>query len=320
MKLKAIFALFNGVLLASFLLIFFMPLFLLGSDYFLQFWASKNWAIAAVFLITLGLLNAYFIMNWGLFKHLEREDWPALVSYLEERILGRGMVRPMYVRMILNAYLITSNTEGILALEAYLKSKKPRLIARYGLQFGIPYLLMKDPAVSEAFFASLLANARVSDRDWVRWNHAFSLLQQGRSEDVKSELAGLLESARDPVLRMLTLYLLDVFGQGDAQVGRRVTEGRERLTGELTTGEMNRRIEKSGENMEVVVLSKIVSDARDWLYSPRAGAAGLPAASGAGDPASAQAGADVGSAPTGSDAGPAPADDSGSPTGGGQPR
>ncbi len=277
MKLKAIFALFNGVLVASFLIIFLMPRILLGADYFSLFW-SKNWIIAVVFVATLAALNAYFISHWGLFRHLEREDWPALISYLEDRILGKGRARSLSVRMILNAYLITSNTEGIRALEAFLREKKPAMIGKFSLQFGIPYLLMKEPAVSEAFFSSLLTSRGLTSRDWVRWNHAFSILQLNKPLDAKNELVEILASAHDPVLRLLCLYLLDVFGRQDPSVAEKVAEGRARLQRELSSKQMRDRIEKSGENMEIVILSKIVNDAREWLYAPQGAAAGVPAA------------------------------------------
>ena len=52
MKLKAVFLLFNAVLIASFLLIFLMPLFLLGIGSFPLFW-GRNWIIGVVFLATL---------------------------------------------------------------------------------------------------------------------------------------------------------------------------------------------------------------------------------------------------------------------------
>ncbi len=287
MKLKAIFLLFNSVLVVSFLLIFLMPLFLLGTDSFSLFW-GRNWIIAAVFLASLGAVNAYFGVNWRLFVSLEKEDWPALVVLLEHRILRRGLTRPMYVRLLLNAYLILSNTEGILALEAFLRKKSPRLVERFSLPFGIPYLLMKDPAVSEAFFSSLLASKRLSGRDWVRWNRSFSLIQMGRGEAAKEELAALGGSAREPVVRLLSLYLLDVLGRNDPAAERLVSDGKRALQSAYTPQGMQRVIERSGENMEVVILSKIVGDARAWLYgdgsrpahtpgaAPEQGAEGLP--------------------------------------------
>ncbi len=272
MKFKAIFSLFNGVLIVSFLMIFLMPLFLLGQEYFSMFW-SRNWIIAVVFVLTLAALNTYFFMNWGLFKHLEKEDWPRLVSFLEDRILTRGQTRKMYIRMLLNAYLITSNTEGIRALEEYLKKKRPALIDAFSVQFGIPYLLMKDPAVSEGRFKEMLGTERISDRGWIRWNRAFSLIQLGRRDEARAELSGVLDTEREPVLRMLSLYLLDACAGQDAETAKRVEERRVSLRSAVKDSDMDKRIEKAAENVQVVILSKIVQDARSWLYgtAPAAG-------------------------------------------------
>jgi hypothetical protein len=283
MKFKAIFSLFNGVLILSFLMIFLMPLFLLGVDYFTMFW-ERNWAIAIVFVVTLAALNTYFFMNWGLFKHLEREDWPRLISFLEERILGRGQARRMYVRMLLNAYLITSNTEGIRALEEYLKKKRPVLIGTFSVQFGIPYLLMKDPAISEARFSAMLADGRISDRSWIRWDRSFSLIQLGRRDDARAELADILESEREPVLRMLCLYLLDVCSGQDPEAVGKLAGWKEALKKDINDREMGKRIEKAAENVQVVILAKIVQDARRWLYAEAA--AELPKGGGQAQPGS----------------------------------
>jgi hypothetical protein len=266
MKLKAIFWLFNAVLFVSFLLIFLMPLFLLGTDYFSLFWA-RNWIIAVVFIASLAALNSYFIVNWRLFRLLEREDWPALVSHLEDRILAKGKARATYIRMIVNAYLITSNTDGILALEAYLKEKKPALIPRFSLQFGIPYLLMKDPVVSETFFSSLLKEKKTAARDWMGWNRSFCLLQQNRHDEAKIELTGIFMRAKDPLLRMVSLYLLDVCARTDPEVARLLGESREMLKHSVPERTMRGKMARSGDNMEVVVLARIVQDACEWLYA-----------------------------------------------------
>jgi hypothetical protein len=265
MKLKAIFLLFNGVLVVSFLLIFLMPLFLLGTDSFSIFW-QRNWIIAAVFVVTLGAVNGYFLFNWKLFTSLEREDWPSLVTLLEERVLRRGRAWTMYVRMLLNAYLITSNTEGILVLEAFLRPKRPRLIGRFSTQFCIPYLLMKDPAASEGFFSGLLQSSGVARRDWVRWNRCFSLIQQRKLEEARGELSSLSVASADPAVRLLSLYLLDVVARDDPEAEKLVEEGKRLLKASHPAERMSRALERSGENMEVVVLARIVRDARDWLY------------------------------------------------------
>jgi hypothetical protein len=270
MKLKAIFLMLNGVLCAAFLVLFLLPFLLIGGEYFGLFWA-RNWAIAVVFLAALAAVNAYFLLNWGLFTALEKEDWAGTAALLERRIFRRGWAFAPSVRMLLTTYLVGSNTESVLALEAYLRRRRPRLIGRFSMQFGIPYLLMKDPQVSEKFFGSLLSARRLSEREWVRWNRAFSLLQAKREQEAKMEILPLLEGAADPVLRLLSLYLLDVFARRDVEAGERVAAGRQLMRARYTRESLGRIVEKSRENIEVVVLFRMIEDAMEWLFSAARG-------------------------------------------------
>jgi hypothetical protein len=266
MKIKTIFVILNAVLGVAFLVIFLTPVFMLGGDWSSLFW-SRNWPIALVFLIALGTVDAYFFLNWKLFEGLEREDWAAVAGFLENKIYHRGWVSAMRVRLLLNTYLVTSNTESIRALETFLRGRKPRLIGQFSLQFSIPYLLSKDPKEPEAFFRELLSLRKVSDRDWVRWNHAFSLLQMKSGEEAAAELGSLAQSGRDPVLQLLSVYLLDVVAKDDPQLEKKVSDLRGNLRERSTPQEMSRTIEKAGGNMEVIVLSRMLHDAVEWLYA-----------------------------------------------------
>jgi len=266
MKLKAIFVILNVVLGIAFLVIFLTPVFMLGGDWSSLFW-TRNWPIALLFVVALGAVDTYFLLNWSLFEGLEREDWTGVAGFLEKRIYHRGWVSPMRVRLLLNTYLVTSNTESIRALETFLRGRKPGLIRQFSLQFGIPYLLAKDPKEPEAFFRGLLSSGKVSDRDWVRWNHAFSLLQMKSAGEARTELASLAESSRDPVLQLLSLYLLDVVAKDDPDLEKKVATLRGGLRERSTPQELGRTIEKAGSNMEVIVLSRMLHDAVEWLYA-----------------------------------------------------
>ena len=271
MKMKAIFIVLNIVLIVAFLVIFLTPLLLLGRDWFSLFW-SRNWPIAMVFILTLGGVDAYFLLNWRLFRGLEREDWAGVAGFLEQRIFRKGRVFQAHVRLLLNTYLVTSNTEGILALEAYLTEKKPGAIRKFSLQFGIPHLLARDPKDPESFFRGLLSSPRLSDRDWVKWNHAFSLLQMKETDEARKELAALADTVSDEVLLLLTLYLLDVLAKDDPALESKVSSMRDTLRRRHTLATFQNTIEKSGGNMQVVVLSRLLQDATSWLF------AGSPAA------------------------------------------
>ena len=266
MKIKAIFVILNVVLGVAFLVIFLTPVFMLGGDWSSLFW-SRNWPIALVFLVALAAVDAYFILNWSLFDGLEREDWTRVAAFLEKRIYERGRVSSMYVRLLLNTYLVTSNLESISALETYLRRRKPALIGRFSLQLSIPHLLAKDPKEPEAFFRNLLSAKGVSDRDWMKWNHAFSLLQMKSPDEARNELVPLAQSGTDQVLQLLSLYLLDVVAKDDPNLERKISSLRGSLRDRSTPKEMAKTIEKAGNNMEVVVLSRMLKDAVEWLFA-----------------------------------------------------
>jgi hypothetical protein len=273
MKMKAIFLLLNVVLGVAFLVIFLTPLFLVGGDWFTLFWA-RNWPIAVVFVVTLCAIDAYFLLNWRLFTALEREDWPAVASFLEDRILRKGRITGSRVRLLLNTYLVTSHTDAILALEAYLAEKRPDLIGKYSLPFGIPHLLARDPKDSQGWFRAQLQRSSLDARDWVRWNLAFCLLQSQQKEEARRELSELVEHVSDPVLLLLSLYLLEAVVHGDAGLHARVGARREELKRSQTPATMQKAIEKSSVNIQVVVLSRLLRDASDWLFAQPAPGAG----------------------------------------------
>jgi hypothetical protein len=266
MKMKGIFIMLNAVLGVAFLVIFLTPLFILGTDWFNVFW-TRNWPIVIVFIVTLGAVDTYFGLNWKLFNALEREDWAGVASFLEDRIFHKERIRNSGVRLLLNTYLVTSNTEGILALEAFVAKKRPDVISRFSLPFGIPHLLAKDASDPEQFFGRLLAVDKVADRDWIAWNHAFSMLQLKKSDDAQKELVELFDRVDEPVLLLLTLYLLDVVARTDAELEKKVAARRDSLKAQHTPVTFQKAIEKSSGNMQVIVLSRLLQDAVQWLFA-----------------------------------------------------
>lgn len=272
MKMKAIFLLLNAVLGVAFLVIFLTPLFLVGGDWFHLFW-TRNWPIAIVFVLTLCAIDVYFLLNWRLFSGLEKENWGEVAGFLEERIFKRGWITSARVRLLLNTYLVTSNTQGILALEAYLAERRPGLVPRFSLPFGIPHLLERDPADAEAWFRGMLGKPRLAERDWVSWNHAFSLLQARQGDEARVVLAGLIERVTEPVLLLLTIYLLDVLARNDAALEAQVAAKRDLLRGRHTPDSISTAVDKSSANIQVVVLSRLIRDASQWLFANPASSA-----------------------------------------------
>ncbi len=263
MKFKTIFIIFNAVIVFSFLFIFLMPLVLLGGDYFSVF-VSKNRLAAILFLVTLVLINSYFIGNWRLFSLLEKENWPELIAFLEEQIYQKSRFRQNYLKMLVNTYLLTSSIPAIGKLEVLVAQKKPELQKKFALQFGIPYLLKNSPEESKKYFSRFLDDPKVENREWIRWNHAFALMQLKEFVPAQEALLRLID-CKDAVILMLTLYMLDSYAASSADIRNSVDQGREKLRAQYTLEKWKKKTGAS-RNMEMVLLSQIISDATNWLF------------------------------------------------------
>jgi len=255
-------ALFDGVLAACFLAIFLMPLAALGGDFFALFW-RRTWPVAAVFLAVLVAVNAWFLANRRMIGLLQGGDWPALASLLEDRVFNGRIPRSLEVGLLANAYLATSNSDGLAGLEAFVGKRRPGLAARHALAFGIPHLAADEPAEAEAWFAARLGERGLRDRDWIRWNRAFCLVQMGRQADAREELAALAAS-RDPVLAMLSLYLGEACRGGDSA---RIAAARRALVRRIPAERMQQLCAEGGGNVEVAVLTDLIGKASQWLYA-----------------------------------------------------
>lgn len=261
MKFKALFILFNAVIILSFLFLFLLPLILFGARYF-------PLAAAAIFILTLVAINFYFLRYWRLFILLEREDWPRLMSFLEEQVYQSSALRGLYIKMLINAYLLTSNSHRIVALEALLRERRPGLLRRYGLQIGLPYLLRGEPAEAEKYFGRLLAEARAPDRGWIHWNHVFCLLQQKQLDAARRELLEILDSRPRPLLSLLTLYLLDSFSTADSEAALRVRRGKAWFQRRYSQRRWEKAVGRSVKSLHLAVLSPLIKDASNWVFPP----------------------------------------------------
>lgn len=264
MKFRVIFLLFNVILVLSFLVIYLMPLFIIGWDYTKVFWAA-NWYLPVVFFVIIAALNVYFALNWRLFSLLEREEWSALVTYLEEQIYTKGRILRQYLRILVNGYLVNSNTDGIERLEAHIREKRSRLMPSMALLFGIPHLLKNQPEEMERYFSEFLSQRATRDRHWIAWDHAFALMLLKRRDDARGELLAVVKRSREPVLRLLSLYLLDAFSDGD--VSQVLEAGKAGLKKRFSPALWQRELERAKDNVQVVILAKLVQEATEWLFS-----------------------------------------------------
>ncbi len=265
MKFKIIFLVFNAIIIISFLFIFFMPFFILGWEYTQFFW-SRNWILAVFFLLVMAVLNTYFALNWKLFSFLEKEDWQGLINYLEKKIYTDKRIRKQYIRILINTYLVRSETDKISTLEGFLSEKTPEMLPKFALQLGIPHLLKNDPEDMEKYFGKYLNDPKCKEKNWIRWNYVFALMLQQRTEESKQILLELNEAVKNPVLRLLTLYLMDAFTSQDEKVKQVVDEGKTQFKTKFSYKKWEAELEKQKGNLEVIVLSRLIKDATSWMY------------------------------------------------------
>ncbi len=268
MKFKSILLIFNVVLLIVLVSITFLPLLIIGKDFFSLF-LQKNWIIILIFLLVIGGVDLYFFLNWRLFSLLESESWKELIAYLEDQIYNKNRIRKMYVKILLNAYLLTSNLDSMVKLEKFLTDRKKHFINKFSVAFSVPYLLKSDPVASEAFFAKLLSDGATSDIDWIRWNYAFTLMQQKQFEAAKEELVKICRDGKERIPLLLSLYFLSSYARYDSDVRDMVDAGKTRLSSPSGKKKLLREIEKSNDNMEALILSQIIREANDWLDAKR---------------------------------------------------
>jgi hypothetical protein len=264
-KFKLIFALFNGIVVLSFLFVFLMPLFVLGLDYTAGFW-SQNWYLILVFVAILGLLDGYFIINWKLFQLLEKEDWKGLSSLLETRIFQKKRLTDQSIRLLCNAWVVQGKPLEIMRLEAHLRARKPDLVRRHSLLLGIPYLLKNETPALIAFFEPLAADSKGSDREWVRFNLAFGYLAERQAEKAVTLLAGLAKQRKEEIVQLLSLYLLDSNTPEDNPERTVLDAARMAFRTRHNASEFSKLVDKQKENLEVIILSKFINEAADWMF------------------------------------------------------
>jgi hypothetical protein len=274
-KFRTIYILFNIIVVISFLFVFLLPFFLLGPGYSLTFWKG-NWYLALIFLAVIAALNAFFIVNWKIFVLVEKEDWSALSVHLVDRIFRRKRYSGRHVNLLVNAYLLQSDVEGIDRLEAELAARRPELLRRSAVLFGVTRLLRNRPEDAEAFLKPYLGAKDAEYRDWLRFDYAFSLSLQRRFTDAAPFLREGC-SSRDAVLALLSAYLLGSLAAASApgeseraSLKKQAEATRLSLRKRFPGRRWNREVERAKGEVHIVVLSRLIDDAARWLFEAAA--------------------------------------------------
>lgn len=266
MKFKIIFILFNIVVVFSFLIVTLMPLIMLGGDYSQEFF-KDSWYLFLVFIIAIGSIDTYFILNWKMFSLLESENWNELILYLEMKIFKKKNLFLPVVKILANTYLIKSDMSGIMKLEDFLRNKKPELLKKLVIPLSVPHFIDGSPEKMEDFFAEFVDHKGVVKADWVKFLYSFALLLNNKRDEASLSFFALCNTKISPILKLLVIYSLNPFRnlENDKKFTC-VDLGKKELRSKYNREKMELEFESINDNVLVLVLNKFSKEAIDWLY------------------------------------------------------
>ncbi|MDR0689285.1 MAG: hypothetical protein LBG08_03325 [Spirochaetaceae bacterium] len=271
MKFTSVFIAFNIIILFFLLLVCGLPVIFFKSWSFGDFWSITWPAVVFLLVILIGPDGFYFI-NRRLFQLLEKEDWPALVRYLEERIFKEGRYTRRLVRLLANTYLILSDSASVTGLENKTAIAKPALVDANALIFGTARILGKDTGGAAAFFFKRLNSAKTESADWVHWYYGFSLLLDRQFSAAGDQFKTLAAESKDGIITGLSAFFLaenlnKAVPQRSLEFTAAAMEGRNRLKKTFpTAASWNREVKKILNEVYTVVLSKYINEAALWLF------------------------------------------------------
>lgn len=270
MKFKSIFILFNLVIIISFCFVFAMPFFALGTEFALTFWKS-SWPLGLLLLVILASFDTFFMFNFKLFNLLEREDWPALVQYLEERVIKRGHYSQRLVKLLIHSYLVMSDAQSVITLEEKLKKAKPGLVSSNALLFGISHILKGDHSGAVALFLEKEKQGGLKN-EWERWYLCFALLLQQNFSDAADRLIELARETKDPlVCAVSALFLTDTIQKAIPEKSDLAKEASDRAVERIRKGlpdrqAWNRELGKAQGEIHIIILGKSLEDSAKLIY------------------------------------------------------
>jgi hypothetical protein len=223
-------------------------------------------------LILLGM-DLFYLYNHRLFYLLEREDWPALVLYLEDRIIKKGRYSSLLVRLLANTYLVLSDYRAVMSLEIKTAIAKPDLVDANALIFGTARILGKDYGEAVRFFEGKAGNGKRGTAAWVRWYSGFSQLLKGGGDKAADWFTGIAKEEDNVVLVGLSSYFLAailtrMLPVRGIELMAAATDGRKRVRAALPAqSSWNKEVDKIRSEVHVAVLAKYLEEASEWLYT-----------------------------------------------------
>ena len=177
MKLKYLIIVF-GIIFFIVLFVTALIPFLLGGPQFATNFQYITFPLLLFMFLLLIVTSIFFFYNYRLLSLLEREDWPALAYYLEQKVYGKNQYSNRNVRLLASSYLVVTDYVSVLKLENKALQANPAVIGKNLLLFGSARVLSGNHKEAALFFKSHLEKGKLSEKDeqWARWYYGFSQL------------------------------------------------------------------------------------------------------------------------------------------------
>ena len=271
MKFKSIFIIFSITLLVFLIILVFMPYYMLGSALSGSFW-KIYWPLILILAMVFLSFCGFYFTNRRLFLLLEKEDWPALVRYLEDRVIQKGRYSPRLVRLLANSYFVLSDSQSVMNLENKVAIAKPSLVDANALVFGTARILGKDISGAARFFETRKETAKFPLKDWVHWYYGFSMLLNRQFEEAGKEFSVLSRISKDGVVTALSSYFLSetiatALPDKWAEFRDIALEGKEKVLKTFPQlKNWNREVSRLSSEIHAAALAKYMEETRIWVY------------------------------------------------------
>jgi len=216
-------------------------------------------------------MSIFFFLNYRLLSLLEREDWPALAYYLEQKIYVKGRYNLRYIRLLASSYLVISDYLSVLKLESKAQLVKPSLITKNVLIFGAARVLNSNPAEAVVFFKTHMEKCNPKDKQWVQWFYGFSLLLAGAFDEVEPVFSLLSVSSSDALITGLSAYFLTSSLEKRSKTPEKCTQlaenGKKRVVKTIKNlSGWKKEIEKFGSDIHIAIVKKYIDETGTWLF------------------------------------------------------
>ncbi|MCL1927537.1 MAG: hypothetical protein FWG07_01925 [Treponema sp.] len=274
MKFKSVIIFFNVLMLLFLGVIYIMPLVILGKDLSLQFWHS-GWFLAPLIIGALIFIDIYFGLNYRVYTLLEKEDWPALVQELENKVLQKSQYNSRLVKLLINSYLVLSDVQSVTGLEKKLAIAKKSLLDENALSFCSARILHKDFQGAIEFLeqrCSGEAKVKGGQAEWLRWYYGFAQLLSRRFEGAADAFVLLAKHGRESIPAGLSAYFLNetlsaFLPLRSGNLKEEASAAKERVKKSLPNrNNWDRELKRMDTEVYATVLQAYTGKAGDYLY------------------------------------------------------